>query len=214
VGVLASRSGRRYSETVTAGRATTVRRFPWWAWSALAILVVVGSVAALGGFRDVPITRVPTISLGDTYRGAEVDARITGSELMDAAPDGSTPRPGHRYLALDVTVTDTTDHPVPATAITLRAVAGSAATGSAVTADQTAALMLLTRDGQTPASLEPGVPTLLSFFWQVPTAALDDGDRFVAGVFQSVPQSNVIFGSSYSDPTAVVRMVLHVGASA
>ena len=43
------------------------RRVPWWLWAIGAIVVVIGVIAAIGGFNDVPISRVPTIALGSTF---------------------------------------------------------------------------------------------------------------------------------------------------
>ena len=62
------------------------RRNLWVAWVLGAAAAIIGVVALLGGFNEVPIEKLPRIELGDSYAGNEVDTIITGSYLTFQQP--------------------------------------------------------------------------------------------------------------------------------
>jgi hypothetical protein len=183
------------------------RRVPWWAWTLAAIAVVIGVVAALGGFADVPITRVRTIALGSTFHGQQVDSRVLGARVVAKAPGGSVSKKG-AWLELDLESTDRTDAPVPVDAVSLRTIVGPIGAGSGPDAT------LLSRGGS-PAELQPGIPTRLAVLWQVRTGAIRDGDRIVVGLFQQVPLTGrtVVVGQ-YGPPEVQARLQFTVGRAA
>ncbi len=185
------------------------RRVPWWLWAIGAIVVVIGVIAAIGGFNDVPISRVPTIALGSTFHGNEIDSSVTRATVSPDSPIG-TDSGGDDWLIVTVVSTNRTTQPVPADAIGLRAIAGGV-----VTADQKPYLEVLDRNGSTIAELQPGVRTTLDFLWKVPAGALTDGDTIIAGVFERVPEpDNPVFFDAYSNPVVKARLQFAIGASA
>ena len=182
------------------------RRAPWWLWTLGAIVVVIAGVAALGGFADVPISRVPTIAVGATFHGSQVDSRVTGATVSADSPIG-TDSAGGEWLIVSVVSTNRTNQPVPADAIGLRVIAGGV-----VTADQKPYLEVLQRDGAGVADLQPGLRTALDFLWKVPAGGLADGDPIVTGVFERLPQpDNPIFSDAYSNPVVKARLQFAIG---
>src|SRR6187402_275666 len=133
------------------------RRVPWWLWAIGAIVVVIGVIAAIGGFNDVPISRVPTIALGSTFHGSEIDSSLTHATVSSDGPIGADSG-GDDWLIVTVVSTNRTTRPVPADAIGVRAIAGGV-----VTADEKPYLEVLDRNGSTLSSLQPGVRTTLDF---------------------------------------------------
>jgi hypothetical protein len=192
----------------TAAR-TGLRRVPWWVWTLLAIAVAVAVTAALGGFATAPISKVPTIGLGSTFHGQEIDARVLGARLTGTSPTGEKAPAGHRWLELDLRSENTGDAPVPADAITLRTIVGSL--DGTTRADRT----LTSRDRGGIAELQPGIPTDLALLWKVPTGSVHDGDPIVVGVFESVPATGgAVYRDAYTAPDVKARVAFAVGDAA
>jgi len=186
---------------------TGLRRVPWWAWAVVGIAVVVGLVAALGGFADAPIQKVPTIALGSAYHGQQVDARVTDARVVGVSPTGERPPAGRRWLQLDAEGLDTADRPVPVGAISLRTIVGPL-DGS------TAADRVLSHRGTGAISeFQPGVRTPISFLWAVPTGSVRPGDRIVVGLFEATPvEGPTVLLDQYGPPDVKVRLVFEVAS--
>jgi len=182
----------------------SLRRIPWWAWVLVGVVAVVGLVAALGGFNDVPITKVRTIPLGSTFHGQEVDSRVLGAKVSASAPDGLRSSKG-AWLQVELESVDRTNDPVPIDAISLRTIAGP------VEATAQPYATVLTRGGS-PIELQPGVPTRMVVLWPIARGAIHDGDRIIVGVLQRVPKTGpTVTNGEYGPPVAEARLQFAVG---
>jgi hypothetical protein len=184
-----------------------MRRIPWWAWTLAALVVAVGIVAAVGGFRDVPIQKVRTIPLGSVFHGRELDTRVLGARIVTTAPRGAITT-GGPWLEIDVDTTNTSDAPVPRTAIDLRTIV----TGAVGPTDEPSSIT--GPRGGYPPSLQPGVRTRLSFLWALGARPVHAGDRVVVGLFEETPVDDAIAGGVYSDPEVRVRLQFTIGDAA
>ena len=52
------------------------RRLPWWLWALVGAGSLVGIVALLGGFNEVPIEKLPQVQLGEPFVGNEVALQV------------------------------------------------------------------------------------------------------------------------------------------
>jgi len=193
----------------TTAARTGLRRVPWWAWTLLGAAGVVAVVAALGGFAQQPISRVPTIRLGTTYHGQEVDTRVLGAHLMARAPGGLRSEKG-AWLEIEAESINKTSGPVPLAAISFRTIVEPVLHG-----DHDADQVVLTRSGGAIADLQPGVRTRLAFLWQLPTGAIHNGDRIVVGLFEAVPEAGrTVTAHQYTAPDVKVRLQFAIGGTA
>ena len=193
----------------TTAARTGLRRVPWWAWTLLGVAGIVAVVAALGGFAQQPISRVPTIRLGSTYHGQEVDTRVLGAHLMARTPGGLRSEKG-AWLEIEAESVNETSGPVPLAAISFRTIVDPVLEG-----DHDADLVVLTRSGETIRDLQPGVPTRLAFLWQVPAGGIRDGEKIVVGLFEAVPEAGrTVTAHQYTAPDVKVRLQFAIGDTA
>lgn len=183
------------------------RRIPWWAWVIGCVVVAVGTVAALGGFSDVPVQKLPTIELGETYSTNEVDVTVLGVELSDGTPFNHYTEDGKEYVNVEVEVTATTDAPTLIAGDLIRVLLEGV-----IDVDERPEPDEL-RNGTYPATLQPGLPMRIGYSWEVDAGSVKVGDPIVIGIFAEYDDPNsAIFDDAKTPPVPVVRIVTEVGS--
>lgn len=183
------------------------RRIPWWAWVIGCVVVAVGTVAALGGFSDVPVQKLPTIELGQTYSTNEVDVTVVGTGLSDGTPFNDYTEDGKQYVTVEVEVTATTDAPTLIAADLIRVLL-EGVIGVDERPDPTEL-----RNGGYPLALQPGLPVRIAYTWEVDTGDVRAGDPIVIGIFEEYDDPNSpVFDDAKTAPVPVVRIITEVGS--
>ncbi|MBC7591264.1 MAG: hypothetical protein H7226_09530 [Salinibacterium sp.] len=202
------------TDTIQTPDATTTprgrRRPPWWLWVLIAVALIVGLVAALGGFRDVPIQSLPTIGMGEKFEGNEVDATVTAVYLTDRPPGQEfAAEDGMQFLVVDATALNHTDEPSLLTRDLVRVLLEDAIDPGD---DSTFEGVVDTRSaGQVPF-LQPGLVTTLSYRWEIAVDAATEGDAIIIGIFErQLIYGDPIFDDAYST-SPVVRILTTIGS--
>lgn len=178
----------------------TTRRVPWWGWTLAGIALVVALIAAVGGFAETPVTKVPTISLGDVYEGRQVDSSVEGLELSAVAPGLVLAGDGGQFAIATVLLTNHDDAPVPLSTIQLMLLIDD------IDYVEVAQQQVLARDLGIASVLQPGLPTEVIYLWNVPSSVSTD-DAAIIGLLESVPDTDSPYGDGeLSEPLAVRRL--------
>ena len=185
------------------------RRPPWWLSVLIAVALIVGLVAAFGGFRDVPLESLPKIGMGEKFQGNEVDATVTAVYLTDRAPGQEfAAEDGMRFLIVDVTALNHTDEP----SLLTRDLVGVLLEDAIDPGDDSTfdGVVDLRSGGQVPF-LQPGLVTALSYRWEIPLDAATQGDAIIIGIFErQLIYGDPIFDDAYST-SPVVRILTTIG---
>lgn len=170
--------------------------------------MAVVAVAALGGFNDVPIEKLPTVKLGSTQVGNEITTTVTGSYLSTTAPiTGYDLAPGKVDLVVEGTLTDVTNK----SSIFASQVVRVLLEGVIDPADDPDSTIEL-RSGKSLDFLQPGLPTKVAWVWKVDAAKVAAGDRLIIGVFSRHPVTDdPLFADAQSAAEPMVRIITTVG---
>ena len=192
-----------------APQPRTRGRWRVWLISAVAVVVVVGGIAALGGFNDVPVEDLPELSLGDTHHGNEVDTVVTSVYLATRVPGREyEAEEGTQYLLVTATLLNTTEGPAGLTTDLVRVLLDGQISGN----DQANALANPRTGGQV-GFLQPGIPVHGVFFWEVDDT-VKAGDDIIIGLFDRFPVDDPRFdGTAYTNPTPTARILTTIGAA-
>lgn len=187
------------------------RRVPAWGWTILAAAVAIGIVAALGGFRDVPIEKLPSIALGEAHEGSEYRTTVDAVYLSTQLPNtGYAADEGTEYLVVETTVENLTDR---AMSTLTRDLIRVLVTGVIEPyGDGSAPSVSDPRFGMAVGYLQPGLPLTVLYWWEVKDGAIDDGDEIVVGIFEHRFDSYNPAFDDYTTTEAVARVITEVGA--
>lgn len=172
------------------------------------MVVVVGAVAALGGFNDVPVTSLPKVQLGETHHGSEVDTVVTSVYLTTRAP-GQTfdAEEGEQYLVVAATLLNTTKGTGGLTYDLIRVLLD----GKVSANDQ--ASLVDPRTGNQVGFLQPGIPLDAVFTWTVDDT-VKDGDDIIVGLFDRFAVDDPRFGDTAYSTSPTARILTTVGSHA
>ncbi|TBN56614.1 hypothetical protein EYE40_03940 [Glaciihabitans arcticus] len=190
--------------------ASRRRRVPWWVWTLIAIAAVVGLVAAIGGFRDVPITALPRVELGEAHIGSEVRTVVSRAYLSDTQPTtGREADAGSVYLVVEASAENVGTTPSLLDSDLIRVFAGDEISP----VDEPSNVIEL-RSGDVSEFLQPGVAVDLAWIWPVDAGSLDVGDDVFVGIFdQFAVYDHPIWGDdSFGRPTPVARVITSVAS--
>jgi hypothetical protein len=174
---------------------------------AAALVVIVGGVAALGGFADVPVEGLPELSLGDTHHGNEVDTVVTAVHLADRVPGRQYDADeGKQYLVVEATALNTSDGPGGLTADLVRVLLEGEVSGN------DAGSFVDPRTGNQVGFLQPGIPLDGVFYWEVDDS-VRDGDDIIIGLFDRFAVDDPRFSDTAYTTTVTARILTTVGAA-
>lgn len=178
-----------------------MRRVPWWGWSLAGIAVVIAIVAGIGGFAETPVTKVPTIALGDVYEGRQIDWSVESIELMSDVPGAVLPDDDSGQFAVaTVLLTNHDDAPAPLSTAQLMLLIEDI--DYVELADQ----QVTSRELGLSSLLQPGVPTEMLYIWAVPATVSAD-DAAIIGLLEAVPDPDSLYGDGeLGEPLAVRRI--------
>lgn len=182
-----------------------VRRIPWWAWVLAVAVLVTGLIAALGGFRDVPIEKIPTIELREPHLGGQLTTTVTRIYLSSVQPaSGYEPDDGEQYVVVEATVDNTTAEPSIFGRDLLRIVVDGV-----VEPDVAPDGVYFARQGVVLDFLQPGVQADMIFTWPVPEGTVAPGDDAIIGIFEQFQVlDDPVFGdTAYGSPTPTARIL-------
>lgn len=191
-------------------RGSVRRRVPWWGWVLGAAVLAVGGVAALGGFNDVPVQKLPVIELGQTYSTNAIDVTVLSVELRDIPPFRDFPTDGREYVTVVVEATATGDEP----STFARDLIAVLLEGLISPDDRsTYATVKEMRNGDVFTILQPNLPTRLAYTWEIPAGSAHVGDQIVVGIFEqhAVPDSPVFEDMKVAVP--IVRIITTLEAA-
>lgn len=187
------------------------RRVPWWAWSLGGAAVVIGGVAALGGFNDVPVQKLPTIELGQTYSTNAIDVTVLSVTLDDSTPFHHFTDEGTQYVTVEIEAISRGDEP----SIFARQLIAVLLEGliSPDDTDQYAEVREM-RNGEPDTTLQPGLPVRLTYSWKVPQGSAHVGDDIVVGIFEqhAVPDSPIFDDLTTAVPVVRIITTLEAGS--
>ena len=197
---------------MTDAATTPVRtRGRWRVWAILgaAVVVVVGGIAALGGFNDVPVASLPKLQLGDTHHGSEVDTVVTSVYLTTRVP-GQTydADEGTQYLVVAATMLNTTDGTSTLTDELVRVLVD----GKVSANDGPDRGLVDPRTGSQVSFLQPGIPLDGVFVWEIDDT-VKDGDEIIVGLFDHFAVDDPRFSdTAYTTATPTARILTTIGA--
>jgi hypothetical protein len=196
------------STAAPSARERARRRAPWWLWTLVVVATVVGAVALLGGFSDVPDRELPVVAEGDTHVGGQFETTIERIYLSDARPGSdfdSSDDTG--FVVVEATVENTTELPSTFVGRLVRVIVG----GSIGETD--APSLIEARTGDPLTFAQPGLPVTAWFVWEVDDGEIGVGDRVFLGFFEQFPiYGDPVFGDdAFGAPTATARMETSVG---
>lgn len=194
----------------------TRRRGPWrggafrvWAILGVAVLVIVAAVAGLGGFNDVPVEKLPKISLGDVEHGTQVDTTITAVYVTPRAPGQSyEAEEGKQYLVVTATLLNTTNKPSTLTSELVRVLIDGV-----VSANDDASFVD-PRTGNQVGFLQPGIPLEGAFSWLIDDT-VENGDDVIVGIFDHFPTDDPRYSDgAFTPPEPIARILTTIGERA
>jgi hypothetical protein len=185
------------------------RRLPWWLWVVIGAGSIVGIVALLGGFDDVPIERLPQVQLGEQFVGNEVAIQVDDIYLSRTAPvTGFDPEEGSVYLVVETTAENTTTTPNIFIGRALRVLVDGT-----ISSTENPYNVVELRTGSAVGFLQAGLPTRVAFVWQVDEDLIEPGQRIFLGLFERYDRpDDPRFDDSKTAPTAIVRLDETIGA--
>jgi hypothetical protein len=188
------------------------RRHLWPLFVVVGAATVVGLIALVGGFNEVPLEKLPVIDFGDTYTGPEISATITDTYLTDSFPvkdyDASE---GNVYLIVEATLENVIDQPVifmrEAVVVLIDGVIDPDNDD-----DERYGLVDL-RTGDSPGFLQPGLPIEVAYIWEIPADSVKPGDAMVIGLLERFKvYGDPIFGdTAMTRPSPAARIATEVG---
>ena len=181
---------------------------PWWLWVLIGAGSLVGVVALLGGFNDVPYEKLPTVQLGEEFVGDEVALQVDDIYLSRTAPvTGYDPKEGTVYLVVEATAENVTAAPNIFLRRALKVLVEGAVSG---TEDPYSVVEL--RTGVGVSFLQAGLPTRVAFLWQVDEDLIEPGQEIFLGLFERYDRpEDPRFDDAKSTPTAIVRLQETIG---
>ena len=196
---------------MTDAPATPTRRggrWRVWAIVVATVIVIVGGIAALGGFNDVPVTSLPKLQLGDIHHGNEVDTVITSVYLTTRAPGQQFDADfGKQYLVVAATMSNTTNAPGGLTNDLVRVLLDGQ-----VSANDPTQGLVDPRTGDFVGFLQPSIPLNAMFSWKVDDS-VKNGDDIIIGLFDRFPVDDPRFSDTAYSATATARILTTIGAS-
>lgn len=172
------------------------------------MVVVVGGIAALGGFNDVPLSSLPKVQLGETHHGSEVDTVITSVYLSKRAPGQQFDADdGQQYLVVAATLLNTTKGTDgPTTALVRVLLDGE------VSANDEPYGLTDPRTGNSVGFLQPGIPLKAVFSWLVDDT-VKDGDDIIIGLFERFAVDDPRFSDTAYTTEPTARILTTIGAA-
>lgn len=168
--------------------------------------MAVALIAALGGFNEVPIEKLPVIELGETYSSNEVDTRITGTYLTPQQPGYTFEADeGMQYFVVEATLLNTTTTPDVLDRGLVRILLGD------VVGPSEAPYGVVKDGGFSLDFLQPGLEVHALYFWIVPDTVAE-GDDVVVGVFERHLIDDPRYGGDvYSSGEPMARVISTIG---
>ena len=179
-------------------------RLPWWAWVIAGAGVIIGGIAALGGFADATTRLVPRYDVGETYTGNETSVTVESATLVDTMPDRyETTAEGTAYVVVEVTLDSELSGPNTFHRDVVRVIVDGV-----VDADTEPASILEMRTGAQITKLQPGIPMRVAYVWPVDSTAVSDGDDIIIGVLERYAiADDPIFDDARSRPRGAARVL-------
>ena len=184
------------------------RRLPWWLWTLIAAGSLVGIVALLGGFNEVPIAKLPQVQLGEPFAGNEVKLQVDDIYLSRAAPvTGYELDDGEVYLVVEATAENMTPEPNLFLSRALRVLVEGA-----IPSDERPYNVVELRTGDGVDFLQAGLPTRVAYFWKLDEDLIEPGQEIFLGIFEryDVPD-DPRFDDFKSSPVPIVRLAETIG---
>lgn len=184
------------------------RRNLWLVSIGVVLAAVVGVIAVLGGFNEVPIEKLPVIQLGDTYSGNEVDTQITGTYLTNTQPRQTFDADeGEQYFVVQATLLNTTATPDVLDTGLVRILLGED-----VAPEDEPYNVVNADNGFSLDFLQPGLEVHALYFWVIPDK-VDDGTDVIVGVLERHEIDDARYGGKvYSRGEPIARIVTTIGA--
>lgn len=195
----------------TVGKTSRRRRLPWWAWTLAALAAVIAVVSLLGGFRDVPESKLPIIALGEPFEAEDVTTTITSVRLSPNRPGTDLEaETGSQYLL--VTAILENDGLVPSS--NGRSLVRVVLDG-AIGADTEVDSLREVRTNSQLTFLQPGLPVEVEYAWPIAKDAAAPGDSLIVGLLTRypIPYDPVFGDTALTQPSAVARIVTTIGDS-
>lgn len=185
-------------------------RVPWWAWVAAALVVVVGAVAAFGGFADATTTLVPRYELNEQFVGNETSVTIESVTLRAAKPDRyATETEGVSYLVVEATL----ENVLPGPSIFEREVVRVIVDGVIEAEDEPESVIDVRTKAQV-GPLQPGIPMRVAYVWPVDAPGLAVGDDLIVGIFERYEiADDPLFDDARTRPRGAARVLTTIGAA-
>jgi hypothetical protein len=186
----------------------TKRRLPWWLWTLIGAGSIIGIVALLGGFNEVPYTKLPQVQMGEAFVGNEVALQVDDIYLSRTAPvTGYDPaEEGDVFLVVETTAENTTNKPNIFIDRALRVLVD----GAIGSTDAPYSVVDL-RTGAYLDFLQPGLPLKVAYLWPVDERFIDPGQEIFLGIFERYAQEDPRFDDYRSEPVAIVRLAESIG---
>ncbi len=161
---------------------------PWWLWVLVGAGSLVGIVALLGGFNEVPIEKLPQVELGEQFVGNEVALAVDDIYLSRTAPvTGYDPDEGDVYLVVEATAENTTASPNIFVNRSLRVLV-EGAIGSTDAPYNVVDL----RTGDAVSFLQAGLPIQVAFLWVVDEDRIEPGQEIFLGIFERYDRPTIL----------------------
>lgn len=155
-------------------------RVPWWAWVVAAAALIVGAIAAVGGFADATTQLVPRYELGERFTGNETSVTVESVTLRTVMPDSyDTEAEGKKYLVVEATLDNELDSPNIFERDVVRVIVEGV-----IEAEDEPASVLEVRTGSQTGPLQPGIPMRVAYVWEVDADSIVDGDDLIVGIFE------------------------------
>lgn len=186
-----------------------LRALPWWLWALLTAAAAVGGIAAIGGFNDVPIEELPSIAVGETHEGNEVNTTVTEVYVSTTHPVlGYELEDDKTYLVVEATFENTTDLPSLFADDALRVIVEGA-----IDADADPDGLYAPGTNAQVTFLQPDLPTEVVVVWEAPASRLDPGDDIAIGIFEQYRAlDDPRFEDALTAPVPVARIDTIIGA--
>jgi hypothetical protein len=172
-----------------------------------AVALVVGSIAALGGFADATTALVPRYELGEIFVGNQTSVTVEGVTLRSAMPDRyATEAEGVSYLVVETTLDSSLDGPNIFEWEVVRVIVDGA-----IGANDEPESVLDVRTGAQVGPLQPGIPMRVAYVWPIDTGTIAEGDDVIVGIFESYAiADDPLFDDARTRPRGAARVLTSV----
>lgn len=183
------------------------RRVPWWGWVLAASALVIGAIAALGGFADATTTLVPRYELGERFVGNETSVTVESVTLRSTMPDRfATEAENMSYVVVETTLDSELDGPNIFEREVVRVIIEGV-----IGANDEPESVLEVRTGAQVGPLQPGIPMRVAYVWAVDTGAITEGDDVIVGIFERYAiADDPLFDDARTRPRGAGRVVTTV----